>query len=668
MNSNETIEAVISYIRDENARYAILIDGVWGSGKTYLYENYLANAVESIESGKGKRKSNVYISLYGISNIDALAKQLITNYLIYVKGNGRKLFKNGLKPLAGIIGVASSAFSFSIGSISADFAGVLKKIASNIAVKDMVICFDDLERCTIPINEFFGLVNNLVEHCNCKVIILADEKNIGKIYANTNLEKKYLTVLTGNRKVVKYTGDEKNTRAKKDGIGKEKDEEITVEEVKNLNEILYSENYIYKDIKEKVIGKTIVYSPLLKEVILEVIKGNEKSKGIIQDGKYKEYLLEHMNEIVWAFNETENRNLRIIKMWIYTFKKIYDTTEKYYSDNKYYEDILKEFLRYSVVVAGALKKNEKIMHGTNYGNQDCVFFKGHEYVHILRYSFIDAWICRDAWDDADLLRACNSIMERKETENVDNKTKIRSTGVELSELKDWFLMDDEQVENILIRLEKEVAENQYAYYDYSNIITTLLFLQEKGLYTGNIESVKNTMIDLIKKDGDIQEENDFPKNFASEEMRNKYNGLYNPIAEERKIRNREISKSNQEEVDIYKNADIFYQYCCKMEQYYCRHKSFLEYLNFDKLNALINASDNGGIYTICRTFKAIYFMDNLREFYVADIEGLKIIRKNIGDENIVKQGGITRKLALDSFSDLIKSKLILLGVDEHQMG
>ena len=93
MTSKEIVDAVISYVRDENAKYAILIDGTWGSGKTYLYENYLVDAIDSVEVGKNERKQNVYISLYGISSIDSLAKQLITNYLIYVKGNGNKLLR-----------------------------------------------------------------------------------------------------------------------------------------------------------------------------------------------------------------------------------------------------------------------------------------------------------------------------------------------------------------------------------------------------------------------------------------------------------------------------------------------------------------------------------------------------------------------------------------------
>ena len=664
MTSKEIVDAVISYVRDENAKYAILIDGTWGSGKTYLYENYLVDAIDSVEVGKNERKQNVYISLYGISSIDSLAKQLITNYLIYVKGNGNKLVKKGLKPLAGIIGVASSVFSFSIGPVSTDLSNVLKKIEGSIDVKDMVICFDDLERCTIPINEFFGFVNNLIEHCNCKVIILADEKNIGKIYANTNIEEKYLTVISGNRKVVEYIGDGKNTKTQNKGLGKDTNGEITVEEVKKLNEILYSENYLYKDIKEKVIGKTMLYYPALKDVIKEVICGNEKSKGIIQEGQYKEYLLKCINNIVSAFTETENRNLRIIRSWIFSFRKIYEATTKYYSNSKYYEEILNDFLRYSIWVVGAIKKNKKITRSTNYGSQDMVYFEGREYTHIFRYSFIDAWINRDVWSDEDLSQACKSIIKRKEQEDVDNPPKIHSTGKALNELRDWYLMEDEQVGKVLEKLVHEVGEGKYAYYDYSNILSTLLYLQVNGLFTGDIKKVQTMMIDMIKKDPDVQEENDFPKNFSSEEIRDKYNELYRPIAEERKIRNREINKEEQEESDIYRSADVFYEHCSKMENYYCSHKSFIEYLDLDKLLALINISNNEDIYTILQAFKTVYFMGNLNDFYMADVEGIKRIIEGVKDEDIVKQGGITRKIALSNFVESLKKDLILLGVEE----
>ena len=77
MNREEIVQAVQSYIRNENEKYALLINGAWGSGKTFLYENYLCDAISDIEVGKNERKKNVYISLYGISTIETLSKQLM---------------------------------------------------------------------------------------------------------------------------------------------------------------------------------------------------------------------------------------------------------------------------------------------------------------------------------------------------------------------------------------------------------------------------------------------------------------------------------------------------------------------------------------------------------------------------------------------------------------
>lgn len=128
MTKNEIIDAVVNYVRDENEKYAILIDGVWGCGKTYLYENYLVDAINSVEIGKNVRKRNIYISLYGISSVDLLAKQLLLNYMIYAKGKGSKLTKKGFKSASGMIGMASSAFSISVGPVSADLSKLTEYI------------------------------------------------------------------------------------------------------------------------------------------------------------------------------------------------------------------------------------------------------------------------------------------------------------------------------------------------------------------------------------------------------------------------------------------------------------------------------------------------------------------------------------------------------------
>lgn len=56
---------------------------------------------------------------------------------------------------------------------------ILKDVEVDTALfSKRVICFDDLERCNIPLSEVLGYINNFVEHKNSKVLILSDESKI----------------------------------------------------------------------------------------------------------------------------------------------------------------------------------------------------------------------------------------------------------------------------------------------------------------------------------------------------------------------------------------------------------------------------------------------------------------------------------------------------------
>uniref|UniRef100_I5AWT4 KAP family P-loop domain protein n=1 Tax=Eubacterium cellulosolvens (strain ATCC 43171 / JCM 9499 / 6) TaxID=633697 RepID=I5AWT4_EUBC6 len=667
MTSEEIINAVREYVRDDNAKYAIMIDGAWGSGKTYLYENYLAEEISRVENGKNERRPNVYISLYGMSNTESLAKQLLTNYMIYVKGNGSDFAKLGSK-IAGGLSIVCSALSFSNGMVTLDPNEGIKKIIDQISVKNMVICFDDLERSAIPITEFLGFVNNLIEHCNCKVLILADEKNIGKINANTNLEEKYLTILSGYRKIVERLEDDEQTSRKRDRLGVHKNGEITVEELKKLNELVYSENYLYMDMKEKVIGKTLYYYPELKNAITELIKGSNKVDGLIQDEKYKDFLTNHLEMIENTFAEVKTRNLRIIRTWILAFRKIYDITKKNFSDNEYYEVMLDEFMHYSIWVVSSLKKNKKILYKANYRGQELVSFEDNEYSYTLKHDFIDAWIRRDVWDEADLNKVCKSIIERKQREKISNPTPKQSTGVELRKLATWKLMEDDEVRESCKNLENELDANKYAYCDYGIILAILLELSHIKLYKGDINRVRETMIKLIQKDEEVQEERVFHDYILSEEIKVEFRKVYKTVEDARRKRNTELTKVDHNESNIYENAETFFENCQKMKDYYSEHKSFLAYLDLEKLIELIKSSSVEDIHLkINKAFKTVYFMGNLKDFFIADIDDLQWIREQILDNGMLKECGITRRIAFESLAEIIKEELIALGVDEEQL-
>lgn len=56
MYSNE-IECVIAeYLKNPKAEYAVMIDGEWGSGKTYFLTHSLMRIMETIDMGKDKRR------------------------------------------------------------------------------------------------------------------------------------------------------------------------------------------------------------------------------------------------------------------------------------------------------------------------------------------------------------------------------------------------------------------------------------------------------------------------------------------------------------------------------------------------------------------------------------------------------------------------------------
>ena len=655
LNREDIVQAVQSYIRNENEKYAMLINGAWGSGKTFLYENYLCDAISDIEVGKNERKVNVYISLYGISTIEALSKQLLTNYLIYVKANGNEIVKKGAKPVAGILGVVSKAFSFSMGSFAADFGDALKDISDLLEAKNMVVCFDDLERCTIPINDFFGYVNNLIEHCNCKVLILADENNIGKIFANTNIERKYQTILTGDRKVVQDSSekDKKNNNIDNSFI--------TMKQLKELNETLYSENFIYRDIKEKVIGKTCNYTPKIKESLEELISGTDKHKGCVGEGDYKEFLVCHMDVITSVFDEVDNTNLRIIIAWMDMFKNIFVMTNRNMNSSEYYENIISDFLRYSIWAVVANRKNKKIIKSAYYGKSDYVYFEGHEYTHTIRYYFIDKYIKSAYLDEADLVNSARRIEVQCERVKMHNKEQLQSTGVVYSELRKWRYMEDDRIRESIQRMIVELKENRYTYPAYSCIIEMLLFFSKIGLYEGDIFEVQTIMLSLVENDIHVQDENSMPVSFSDEAEKQKYLEVYKPIAESRKRRNEILDKSEIEEENIYDNAEAFWQHCRKKKDYYCTHKSFMEYMDVEKLIKLINCSKLEDIYKIADAFNEIYYMGNVRDFYMNDIDGLNFLKNRLNNHENVNYKGITRRYAIEYLISKINKILVGLG-------
>ena len=157
---------------------AILVDGAWGSGKTYFLRQRLIPQVEAYD------RTVIYVSLNGLENIAQVKSLAIRNYLLSLGRKGTLSFEGEVwQIIKGIFLLLIMWFGKLKSLVTAPAATYLLKSAlKQIDVfdyfqKDTVLVFDDLERFC-EVEKFLGLVANLIEKNNIKVLVVANLSNL----------------------------------------------------------------------------------------------------------------------------------------------------------------------------------------------------------------------------------------------------------------------------------------------------------------------------------------------------------------------------------------------------------------------------------------------------------------------------------------------------------
>lgn len=185
----------------------------------------------------------------------------------------------------------------------------LYKISSDwLNLGAYIFVFDDLERCDCPINEVFGFINELVEHENTKVILVANEKKLSGVADIDNLELQYQLSLDNRIQWPKresnflgYRSDSSN----KSGI--------SFNEMERRRGLLFpvkEANSDYKKIREKLIGVTLKHDPDISHIISEII---DKSKT---DSALKGKLRKKKNSFETSMGYYHHRNLRTFQFFL----------------------------------------------------------------------------------------------------------------------------------------------------------------------------------------------------------------------------------------------------------------------------------------------------------------------------------------------------------------
>ncbi|MFV0587086.1 P-loop NTPase fold protein [Bacteroides reticulotermitis] len=175
------------YINMDNPQYAVMLKGKWGCGKTYYINNLIKAWNTEIKSSKGKIALRpVYISLNGVSSVSHVSFMIKKELRPFLYSKGMKVAQ---KVLFGTIKAVTKVDLDNDGNKddlsdcfdAESIIDILSKSNDSVIGKKIVV-IDDLERCKIPTDEIFGYVNNLVEHSNCKVILIGEEDKIKAAY------------------------------------------------------------------------------------------------------------------------------------------------------------------------------------------------------------------------------------------------------------------------------------------------------------------------------------------------------------------------------------------------------------------------------------------------------------------------------------------------------
>jgi len=324
----DLVESILDYIRSDYTDYAIMINGEWGSGKTYFWNNKVRKKIDSLNLN-GKSYTTIYMSLYGISNLEDISKKIFieTTQLMdkglrkYMNATGQESIpeyaKTGLD-MANLFGVSQS--------------GEKMDYAKFFSTDDKVLCFDDLERANVDVIDILGYINNFVEHDHIKTIIICNEKELATKLKNTNLEMKTF--------IATYLLD-------KEGDLAAKTEKPMVEKIRDKIEYVFDKANDYERIKEKLIGETFEYAPEFNYIINGILMRYANNPDLLK------FLKQNTNYIISTFNKSGTRNLRILKHALNDFKKVYEMVNKNYPNMSY--RVLQTMLIFTIAISFEIK-------------------------------------------------------------------------------------------------------------------------------------------------------------------------------------------------------------------------------------------------------------------------------------------------------------------------
>ena len=589
---DDLIESILDYVRSDYTDYAIMINGEWGSGKTYFWNNQVKKKIESLKLN-GKKFTTIYMSLYGISNLEEISKKIFMETSQLMDRNLRRYMntkgittipeyaKTGID-MANLFGSSSNG-----GRIDYD---------EFFSTDDKVLCFDDLERANVDVIDILGYINNFVEHDHIKTIIICNEKELSTKIKNNNLEMKTF--------IATYLLDKQGELNKSD--------KPMVEKIQDKIEHVFDKAIDYERIKEKLIGETFEYAPQFDYIINGIFMRFEQNRDLIR------FLRENTKLIISTFKKSGTRNLRILKHALNDFSKIYEEVSNLYPNTNY--RAMQAMLIFTIAVSFEIKagkitkeKFKNIKDNEEYksilvssrvlmDNRQFYIkeFVGNYYYNFKSdyrfFKFIEYYVRTRIFDMKLFKEELEAVNASPKTKKVPSYKKIL--------VEEYWKLPDEQFTKIVEETLEEVQKGEIELIDVVKLFEYFVYFSKSGLIRNDVPTLKTVFLNGMNLSSlhskycpNVDEE--LGKVIIRDEEKYLNEDLTDVMVRFDELNNQLLEKEYREKAD-----EIFKCIPMKMEQFYerfdkeCNNIPILKYYDPFQVFQRISCASNEDIVAI----------------------------------------------------------------------
>lgn len=469
LSINEITKVIIKYICG-NSQSALMIDGEWGSGKTYFIKEHLTNEIKKLEhvSKINKmrfnrtihaKKSTVYVSLYGINSLEEITDEIY-----------RRILNESIGKAYYVLPFISEAINQTIKLSKFDikFKGFRNNsLANNFDDPSrFTIIIDDLERTRLNITDILGYVNQLTEHNGFKVVVVSNEDEIGNLRSLENLEGKYLVSLLANKIDTPIYEAANNIEYLLNKISDEEREKglITNEnELKLKSQLIFKGNLGYERAKEKSIETTLKYVPDLSEIFDSLISD-------IDDNREYNCIKQAKNTIISIFKINDCYNIRTLRYTIDFLQRVVKNT-RFLQEKEHYTLALLAVARSIANVSITYKTGVNQIHWSENGEYKRVNFDksvGFESLTgVTSFRFVHNYVTSALYDEKHIEKVLMAYI-KEELDIPYDPTNV---------LSNYAAMQDNDVVNSVNELYENLLDGKYSNQSYPWILGMIFHLK-----------------------------------------------------------------------------------------------------------------------------------------------------------------------------------------------